>query len=136
MANTIDISQFNNFSQLSQNRETLYQVLDTMAEDSTIAAMLETYTEDATETNDVGKIVWAESSNADVGKYVEFLLKSLNVDKNIYQWTYSFIKYGDLYLRLYRQSDFEDNLFEDEGFDNDRRTLTEEFNSLGDEKNH
>lgn len=124
-SNAIDITQFNSFTQLSQNRETLYQVLDTMGEDPTIAAMLETYTEDATEQNEFGKIVWAESSNADVGKYVEFLLNSLNVDKNIYRWTFSLIKYGDLYLRLFRQSDFEDNLFDDE--DASRKRLTEKF---------
>ena len=85
-ANAIDIGAINSFSQLSQNRETLYQVLDTMAEDPVIAAALETYAEDATEANEQGDIVWAESSDATVGKYVTFLLDSLNVNKNIYQW--------------------------------------------------
>lgn len=128
----IDITQFDNFSQISQNRETLYQVLDTMAEDSIISAMLETYAEDATETNDQGKIVWAESSDANVAQYVEFLLNSLNVDKNIYKWVHSFIKYGDLYLRLYRQSDFQDDLFDSDEEDKSKKktSLHEKFTNI------
>lgn len=123
-AEAIDIGQFNNFAQISNSRETLYQVLDTMGEDPTIASMLEIYTEDATETNDQGKIVWAEASDADVAKYVTFLLNSLNVDKNIYSWVHSLVKYGDLYLKLFHQSDFKDELFEHE---EDRTQLNEEF---------
>lgn len=123
-ANAIDIGQLNSFTQLSNNRETLYQVLDTMSEDSTIAAMLEIYTEDATETNDQGQIVWAESSDPLVTQYVEFLLHSLNVDKNIFTWTYSLIKYGDIYLKLFHQSDFDDELFDN---DEDKTVLNETF---------
>ena len=111
-AQAIDIGAFNSFSQISQSRETLYLVLDTMGEDPTIASMLEIYAEDATETNDQGQIVWAVSSDATIAKYITFLLKSLNVDKNIYAWVHSLIKYGDLYLRLFHQSDFTDGLFE------------------------
>ena len=123
-ANTIDVGQFGSFAQISNSRETLYQVLDTMSEDSTIASMLEIYTEDATETNDQGQIVWAESSDSQVSKYVNFLLKNLNVDKNIYRWAHSLIKYGDIYLKLFHQSDFEDNLFSE----SDKKSiLTEEF---------
>jgi len=123
-ANTIDVGQFGSFAQISNSRETLYQVLDTMSEDSTIASMLEIYTEDATETNDQGQIVWAESSDSQVSKYVNFLLKNLNVDKNIYRWAHSLIKYGDIYLKLFHQSDFEDNLFSE----GDKKSiLTEEF---------
>ena len=122
----VDMNSINSFSQISQNRETLYQTLDTMAEDPTIAAMLETYTEDATEPNDKGQVVWAESSDSYVGQYVDFLLKSLNIDKNIYKWMYSFLKYGDIYLKLYRQSDFEDKLLSDE----QRTQLNEKFTNI------
>lgn len=130
-ANAIDIGSINSFSQLSQNRETLYQVLDTMAEDPVIAAALETYAEDATEPNEQGDIVWAESSDAVVGKYVSFLLDSLNVNKNIYQWVYSFIKYGDIYLRLYRNSDFKDELLDK----TQRTNLNEKFSKIDEESN-
>lgn len=129
-ANKIDISAINSFSQLSQNRETLYQVLDTMAEDPLMAAALEVYTEDATETNDAGDIVWVESSDAKIGKYITFLLDSLNVNKNMYNWMYSFIKYGDIYLRLYRNSDFDDGLLDDVK----NTKLNEKFNHINENK--
>lgn len=35
----------------------------------------------------------------------------MNVDKNIYNWVYSLLKYGDVYLRLYRESDYTDPVF-------------------------
>ena len=38
----------------------------------------------------------------------------MNVDKQIYKWVYSLCKYGDLYLRLYRQSDYDDGLFDND----------------------
>lgn len=128
----IDVTQFDDFSHVSQSRETLYQVLDTMAEDSMVSAMLETYTEDATEPNEQGQIVWAEASDSNIAKYVGFLLTSLNVDKNIYKWVHSFIKYGDLYLRLYRQSDFQGDLFDDDENDpsKSKTRLHEKFTHL------
>ena len=87
-------------------------MLDTMCQDSTISAVLETYAEDATEYNDQGQIVWVESSDPNVQKYVTYLLDTMNVDKNIYKWVYSLCKYGDIYFRLYRESDLgEDDLF-------------------------
>lgn len=129
-AAAIDIGQFSSFTQISQSRETLYQVLDTMGEDPTIASMLEIYAEDATETNEVGQVVWAESSDASIVKYVEFLLKSLNVDKNIYRWMYSLIKYGDIYLRLYHQSDFENDIFKPDNYDVEPEDLTENKREL------
>lgn len=129
-ASAIDIGVINSFSQISQHRETLYQVLDTMGEDSTIAAMLETYAEDATETNDAGEIVWVESSDSKVGEYINFLLDSLNIDKNIYKWMYSFIKYGDVYLRLYRESDFQDGLLDKK----QKTDLNEQFTNLNEKE--
>lgn len=133
----IDITQFDDFSHVSQSRETLYQVLDTMAEDSMVSAMLETYTEDATEPNEQGQIVWAEASDSAIAKYVGFLLTSLNVDKNIYKWVHSFIKYGDLYLRLYRQSDFQGDLFDDDENDpsKSKTRLHEKFTHLDESEN-
>ena len=127
-SSSIDITAINSFAQLSQSRETLYQVLDTMAQDSTVASILEIYAEDATEQNEQGQTVWAESSDADIAKYVTFLLKSLNVEKNIYKWVYSLCKYGDLYLKLFRQSDFDDDLIKE------KDVLNEKFNAISEEE--
>lgn len=109
----LNIAELNAFTSISQNRDTLYTILDSMAEDSTIAAALETYAEDATERNDQGKIVWCESDNPEVLKYVTFLLESMRIDKNIYKWVYSLCKYGDLYIKLFRESEVKDDLFDD-----------------------
>jgi len=116
IANTMETSQtdinaLNSFTQVSRSRNELYNTLDAMGDDSIIAAVLETYAEDATETNDSGNIVWAESGDSDALKFVTYLLNALNVDKNIYKWTYSLCKYGDIYLRLYRESDYDAMLF-------------------------
>ena len=117
IADTIETSQFdvnalNSFTQVSRSRNEIYNVLDDMGNDSTLAAVLETYAEDATETTDQGNIVWCESPDADASAFVTYLLNALNVDKNIYKWTYSLCKYGDVYLRLYRESEYDDLLFD------------------------
>lgn len=121
LSNSIDISSINSFSQTAQTRDSVYQLIDTMCQDPTIAAVLETYSEDATEYNDKGNIVWVESSDADAVKFITYLLNSLNVDKNIYKWVNSLCKYGDLYLKLYRESEYEDNIF------SEKKQLNEEL---------
>ena len=83
IASKLDITELESFSQVSQNRNQIYDLLDTMSEDSTIAAVLETYAEDATEYGDNGKIVWVESSDSDISNYVTYLLDTMNIDKNI-----------------------------------------------------
>lgn len=122
----VDISSINALSNLAQNRESLYQTLDTMAQDPVISAMLEIYTEDATETNENGQIVWVEAEESEVTAYVEFLLDSLRIDKHIYKWMYSLVKYGDVYLKLFRESDFEDDLLSNK----ERTKLNEKFDKL------
>ena len=104
---TLDTSEINSFSQLSQKRNETYDMLDNMFEDSKVAAMLKTYVADTVEMNDQGRIIWAESSNKNVGEYVNYLINTLNIEKNIYAWTTSLCKYGDLYIELYRQSEVE-----------------------------
>lgn len=110
----LDIGAIESFSQISQNRNLVYNVLDTMCEDGTIAAVVETYAEDATETNDDGRVVWAEAEDSEVSSYITYILDSLNVDKFIYTWVHSLAKYGDLYLRLYKESDYKAPVFVDD----------------------
>lgn len=109
--NVLDLQSFNSLENTAQSRNELYNIYDNMCQDGTISAVIETYSEDATERNDDGLIVWAESENAEVAKMVEYLLDTLNIDKNIFKWVYSLCKYGDLYLRLYRESEYNDELF-------------------------
>lgn len=102
----LDLSTLNSFTGMASSREQVYQLLDTMSEDSIISAILETYAEDATEYNDEGQIIWVESSDAKVSQFVTYLLDTMQVDKNAYKWVYSLIKYGDLYLQLFKQSEY------------------------------
>lgn len=101
----LDISKIEEFTRVSQKRDEVYALLDSMCNDATIAAVLETYAEDSTERSEEGKIVWAEASDSKISAYVNYLLASLNIDKNIYKWIYSLCKYGDLYIRIYRESE-------------------------------
>ena len=97
---------FEAFSTTAQTREAEYELIDTMAMDSTIAAAIETYAEDIAQPNSKGEVVWAESEDAEVAKYVGYLLKKMNVDKQVFSWAYNLTKYGDVYVRLLRESDF------------------------------
>lgn len=128
-ANAIDMSVLNSFLNVSQSREQIYSLIDQMSQDEILAAILETYAEDCVETNDQGKVVWCESSDPMVLKYVTYLLDSVNVDKHAYGWVHSLIKYGDLYLRLYRQSDYEsEDIFEEEN--SKHKELNEALNAF------
>jgi hypothetical protein len=122
----VDISKLEGFSTVAQTREQIYQMIDTMAQDPILASYLRTISEDAVETNDSGRVIWCESDDSKVAKYVTYLLDAMNVDKNAYAWMHSLTKYGDLYLRLYRQSDYakDAEFFEDSG--KEKETLTED----------
>lgn len=126
VASSVDISKLEGFSTATQTREQIYKLIDTMSEDPILASYLKTIAEDSVETNDSGQVVWCESDDDKCAKYVTYLLDSLNVDKNAYKWIYSLYKYGDVYLRLYRESDYtQDGLFKDSKAIKDRESLNE-----------
>ena len=133
----IDISKLEGFSTATQSREQIYRLIDTMSEDPILASYLKVIASDAVETNDSGQIVWCESDDAKCAKYVTYLLDAINVDKNAYRWMHSLIKYGDLYLRMYRESDYKeaDEIFKDkENQIDERNKLNEAINNLDDGK--
>lgn len=130
--NQLDMSSLDSFLTTSRSRDQVYSLIDQMGEDPTIAAVLETYAEDATETNENGDIIWAESDDSDISKFINYVLKAMKVNKNAYSWAHSLVKYGDLYLRLYRKSDYEkDQLFDNKKDDNKSKRLNEDI-SLSD----
>ena len=104
----LDISALESFTRVSQSRDTTFSLLDTMCEDAITSAVIETYAEDATEYNDEGQIIWCEASDPNIAKYVTFLLDTMSIDKHIYKWAHSLCKYGDVYLRLFHESDMEE----------------------------
>lgn len=122
---TVDMNSLNSFLSTARSRDQIYSLLDEMGNDSTISAVLETYAEDSTVPNEDGRIVWVDSDDSDVASYITYLLDSMRVDKNAYVWTYSLCKYGDLYLRLYRKSEYEEDVLEEDI--KNRKTLNEEI---------
>ena len=125
----LDISSIDALSQSAQTREQAYELIDSMSQDDVISAVLETYAEDTVQTNDKGEIIWVESNDSNVLEYITWLMDSLNIDKHLYQWTYCLITYGDVYIRLYRKSDVEeDKLFK-------KNKHNEKLNEVLDRKN-
>lgn len=107
----VDLSSLQSLSQQANTRNEMYNIYDTMCEDGQISAVIQTYAEDSTERNEQGNIVWATSSDSNINYLVNYYIDSLNINKYIYKWAFSLCKYGDLYIRLYRQSEYEDALF-------------------------
>lgn len=113
----LDIAALENFTSISNTRDTMYQLIDTMAQDAQVSSIIKTYAEDVCEPADSGHIMWCEASDTKISKYVNYLLNVMNVDKNIYGWAYSLLKYGDVYLKLFRESDYKDELFRKDTID-------------------
>lgn len=110
-SSTLDVSALESFSNVAQTREEMYSSIDIMAQDSKVSAILETYTDYVCQTNDNGRVVWVESSDDKVANYVDYLLTVLDIDKHSWPWVYSLIEYGDIYWQHFRESDFNDVLF-------------------------
>ena len=129
----LNLSDIESLTQVSQQRDSIYLLMDNMCEDPIISSILKAHVQDSTEYNEQGRIVWCESSDKNVNEMVTFLLDNINVDKQIYKWVYCLCKYGDVYVRLYRQSDIEkDELFDN---DDDRKPLNEEVKAIVYSKN-
>jgi hypothetical protein len=111
LSHTLDVSAIESFTSISNARDQIYQLIDTMCADSAVSSIVRTYAEDVCEAADNGHIVWCESNDPNIARFVNYLLNIMNVDKKIFGWVYSLIKYGDVYLRLYRDSDYKDPIF-------------------------
>lgn len=109
-ASTLKTDVLESFSTMATNREQEYELIDTMAMDSIIASAIERYAEDITQTNSKGQIFWIESDDADTAKYVSYLLNRIDFDRNAYKWAYMLTKYGDVYVKLVRKSEFENSI--------------------------
>ena len=130
LSSQLDIAKLENFTSISNSRDQIYQLIDTMAQDASVAAILKTYAENVCEPADNGHVIWCESEDPNISRFVNYMLNTMNADKNLYGWAYSLIKYGDVYLRLYRKSDYEDDIFKAKNIDianSTRNRLTEEF---------
>lgn len=127
---TLDTAALEHFTSISNSRDQIYQLIDTMCQDSAVSSIVRTYAEDVCEPADSGHVVWCESQDPNISKFINYLLNVINVDKNIFSWVYCLIKYGDVYLRLYRESDYNDPMFKKES----RTTLNEELQKTEENK--
>lgn len=97
----VDLSQLLSITTLKGDRNTKYQIFEEMVADGRIGAAVELYANDTVQYNSDGKIVWAESDDSDVSKYVNNLLDDLNITENIWSYAYCLWLYGDVYLELF-----------------------------------
>lgn len=123
----IDYAALEKFTTISNAREQVYELIDTMGRDSAVAMLLKTFAGSVCEAADNGHIIWCEAKDPKVSKYVNYLLNIMNVDKYVYGWTYCLLKYGDVYLKLFRESDYEDDLFGQPKVKGARDILNEEL---------
>ena len=133
LSSKLDIAKLENFTSISNSRDQIYQLIDTMAQDSSVSAILKTYAENICEPADNGHVIWCESDDPNISKFVNYMLNTMNADKNMYGWAYSLVKYGDLYLKLFRESDYEDDLFKADSIkaaNSTRSVLTENFDAF------
>lgn len=100
---------FNQFRQVATDRQTMYSAYDEMRSDSVIAAALEMYADDATQTDEQGRIIWVESDSEEITRAGNRLLDVLDIPERAWKQIYQACLYGDSYLKLYREGDEDDS---------------------------
>ena len=99
----LDYGSFNKFRQLSDDRRVQYDAYDEMTKDIIISSAIQLYTEDATQYDTLGRVIWVESEDGELAKYLNDLIDILEIPKKLQAIYYSLIEYGDVYLRLYKK---------------------------------
>ena len=104
----IDLSDLSKLTTLKGDRNTKYKVFEEMVQDGRIGAAVEMYANDTVQYNSDGRIVWVESEDSDVAAYGNKLLDDLNVEQNIWSWSYCMWLYGDVYLETFENTSVND----------------------------
>ena len=104
LSQNIDYAAFNRLTSLASDRKTQYEAYDAMTNDTIISSALEMYADDASQYDNQGRLIWAESDNADLVDYIDKLLDTLNIGKMLWAIYYNLALYGDVYLRLFKQT--------------------------------
>ena len=74
LKSTLDTAALEQFTSISNSRDQVYQLIDTMCQDSAVSSIVRTYTEDVCEPAESGHVVWCESSDPQISKFVNYLL--------------------------------------------------------------
>lgn len=101
VTSVLSMAELDTFRTLSRNRESLYKTFDEMMQDSVVSTVIEIYADEACQYNEDGKIIWAESDDKDVSKYVNDLLEKLRIEDNCWDHIYQLVYLGDLYLETF-----------------------------------
>ena len=106
----VNFSQFSKFTELANDRATQYAAYDNMTSDIIISSALEMYADDASQYDNQGRLIWAESDNPELVEYIDKLLDTLSIGKSLWVIYYNLALYGDVYIRLFKQTnDIYDN---------------------------
>ena len=100
----VDLTDLLNITVLKGDRNKKYEIFEEMVADGRIGAAVEMYANDTVQYNSDGKIVWVESSDIDVAKYCNTLLKDLGIADNIWSWAYCMWLYGDVYIETFENT--------------------------------
>lgn len=101
VSSVLSIGELDTFRTLSRDREKLYKTFDQMMQDSVVSTVIEIYADEVCQYNEDGKIIWAESDDKDVSKYVNSLLEKLRIEDNCWDHIYQLVYLGDLYLETF-----------------------------------
>lgn len=102
----IDLSELLDITTLKGDRNQKYAAFEEMVADGRIGAAVEMYANDAVQYNHDGKLIWAESGDTDVAKYVNKLIEDLNIPENLWSWAYCLCLYGDVYLETFDNTSY------------------------------
>ena len=125
VVSSIDSSVLNSFRTISDSREHLYSMFDDMSRDVIISSALELYADNATVYNDGGDVLWAESDDITIKKYINNLITVLKLDQSAWQHIHSLVKYGDLYIETFRKSEYEESSQGQKNLISNTKSLTE-----------
>lgn len=107
--NFVDTTAFQQFRTLGSDRNEQYRMYDEMSTDSIIAAALELYSDDATQYNTKGQIIWVESEDPTIAQWGNRLIDNLQLNDNAWSYVYCLVKYGEVYLQLFKDDEIDDD---------------------------
>ena len=70
LSSKLDMAALDNFTSISNARDQVYQLIDTMAQDSSVSAILKTYAENVCEPSDNGHVIWCEANDPKISKFI------------------------------------------------------------------
>lgn len=83
-------------------RDQMYQIYDEMDEGvAYVTSALDIISDDATQPDDDGNLIYIETENSKVRSIIEDLFADLEIENKLSKWARAVAKYGDLFIRVY-----------------------------------